>query len=695
MSAGIRPKISFPMGGPLDRFTGTPVAVQGTQVDLRNASVGPGRLALRTGPATGTAVGFGTDVIGVESIRKTGALAVVIYDSGSRVVKLYVYDGVSMSLVNTLWTIPAPVAGHLPRVAMADVYDHIFIAHEEQDFSNRQTTKVYDVSSSVVGDFQLNLDRTGPAATKFRGVARHLSYLIAWGYGTQADPNRPEVLRISMPGDPLNFVPEHYFLVGARGDPIIGGRTLSGDGERAMFVVGKGDQWYRLFGYDRATFGVVPMDMVYGLRTSRAHVAVNGELYAWTNQGPRSSTGGPLADLSLPLDLNGPLPDASAAITDDLFAWYDPTEQEVVFCTGAWAYVLHLKDKQRRWSYKQLGRTLNCAALLVTATGTGSLTFVTATIGAVTTAPPTYGPGSDTPTFTVPWTLSGAVTTEQVEVWGQPEVFGRPGHVVFSAWTKLGTFAASALTGTVSIPYYLTNYTLAVRIVKAGSPGIGFTNTPDAWPSFARTTKVSAGTITTFVTTGLWERRTPTEHGQPFDYVGAGAFDPTHHPELTYFYEQSVDAGAHWTPHADGYYFQPLAGSIHQNADKLAVVRYRLTLIGPSASSSVSSATADVTLAPGPPTITLIKPDTGELLAGRHLHPVFVTPGTHGGPIVVRGRHDSNGSWSVDYTVPSGEVDVVALTDNSAGSGDLHVEAYTMIGDDVSTTVSQTGTGVG
>ncbi len=690
-----RDKVSIPFGGGLDRFSGTTVAVNGTELDLRNVSLGPGRVELRVGPATGVVAGFGTDVIALHELRKTGTQAVVVYDAPTRVVKLILFDGTTMSNVGTLWTLDVSLAGHLPRVSVADLYDHLFLAHEEQDYAHRGRTKVIDVSASSIADFKVNLDRTAPAETYFRGVDRHLNYLLGWGFGNQADGNRPEILRIGMPGDPLSMTPEHYFIVGARGDPIIGGQTISADGERALYAIGKADQLYRLVGYDRQTFGVLPADMRYGFRTSRALVVVNGTLYAWTVQGPRSSTGGPLADMSLPLDLNGPLPDPSAAITDDLFAWYDPDDQEVVFCTGAWGFVLHLKDGQKRWSYRQYGRVLNAAGSLTPATGTGSLSFVTATIGSPSSSAPGYGPGADQPTVTVPWTLSGSVTTEQVELYGRSEVFGRPGHVVLSQWVKLGTALASSLTVTAKVPYYLTSFDLAIRVVKNGTPGAGFTDTfADNWPAFARATVVSAGTIASFGITGLWERRTPTNHGQPFAYLGPGSSGAPH-PELSYTYEQSIDGGSTWQQHADGTYFAPLGGSQHANTDRLLDVQYRLKVNGPSASTSPSSATSHAVLAPGVPVITSISPDTGELLAGRHLHPVFVTPGTHGGPIEVRARHLTDGSWSVSYTVPAGEVDAVVLTDNTSGSGDIFVEAFTHIDDDVSSVVSQTGTGLG
>jgi hypothetical protein len=696
-----RTRLTIPYGRGLDRLSGTAVVDPSSQVDLRNVYLAPGRMELRRGLGSGVSVGWGTDVIGICPARKTGLLALVVYDSATRGVRLYSFDGTTMSLVGALWTIDAAVASHLPRVLMADVYDKIFIAHDEQNFQYRNTTKVFTVTDSAVADLTLNLDRIAPQAVKFRGVVRHLSYLVGWGYGTASDPNRPETVRISAPGDPTNFTPEHYFNVGARSDPILAAGPVI-VGESAQLVLGKQDECWRLVGYDRQSFGVIPLDTSYGFLTSRGHVTVEGELFMWSLQGPRSTIGGPTKDLSLPLDLTGTLPDPAAQPSDDGFAWYDPDEQEVVFCFGAWAYVLHLRDGQRRWSYRSFGRSLSSAGLLFSSTGTGTLSFITATMGVVTTAAPTYTPGDDLPKFTVPWTLSGAGTgNEKVELYGRAELFGTPGHFVVSGWKKLGEATASALTMTVTIPYFMTNFELAIRVVSGGTPGAGFTNSSqcDTWPAFARSSKVSAGTISSFNITGLWERRSPTIHGQPFTYVGPGSTGGSH-PELSFVYEQrtrtTTDGGATWSawsawgPHAAGTYSTPLTGSVHTNADRLVQAEYRLTVSGPSASTSQVTAASTATLAPLPPSIVSIDTDSGELTGIRHLHPVVVAAGAHGGNIEVRGYHTPDGSWSPTYTVPGGSVELVAPLDNTGGADNLAIEARTRIDEDFSVIVSDT-----
>lgn len=684
---GKRQTTTIPFGAGLDRLSGAAVVDSGSFADLRNVHLARGRMELRRGLAS-QALPWGTDCIAVAPVKKTGLAAIVIYDSVSKDVRLYSFDGATtFSLVGTLWTINAAVTSHVPRVSIAEVYSQVFIAHEEPLFQYRGATKVYDVTASTLADFKLNLDRKTPAAVKFRGVAKHLSYLIGWGYGTATNPDCPETLRISAPGDPTSFSPEHYFLIGSPSDPIIAGTPLVRDNPNAGgFAIGKDAEWWRLAGYDRTTFGIVPLEPDFGLITSRMHVDVEGELFFWSLHGPRSTTGGPSVDLTPPLDLPGPLPDASAATNDRGFAWYDPTEGEVIFCFGTFAYVLHLKDTPRRWSYRQFGVELNSAGFLFPATGTGKLNLISALIGVVTATAPTYLPGDDNPTFTIPWTLSGAgAGNESVEVWARHAAIGLVVSPDDGSWKNLGTFAATALTGTVTVPYYLTSFDLAIRVVAAGTPGAGFTATdPDTWPATARATKISAGAITTFITSGLWERRSPINHGKPFTYVGPGA-SLVGHPELAFKYEQSIDAGGSWHQHAAGtYQSTPLVGSQHGNADRptpvsITTVRYRLTVIGPSATLGPTSGTSDVVLAPGAPTISTIGVNTGDLQFGLDLHSVVVDVGTHGGPVEVRGRHDPDGTWSPTYTVPGGNVEVVIRLDNTGGADDVRIEAVTHI----------------
>lgn len=679
--------VPLTFGSGLDRLSGAAVVDPSAHVDLRNVYLSRGRLETRRGLPT-LAAPFGTDVLAVVPVRKTGLSAVVLYDASSRVVKLYSYDGATtFSLVGTLWTVDVAVAGHLPRVSIAEVYSQLVIAHDEPLFQYRGNTKAFDVTASTVGDLSLNLDRAGSNPVKFRGVAKHLAYLVGWGYGTASDPDRAETFRVSMPGDPLTFVPEHYFIVGSQGDPIIGGRPLVQDDVTAGgFAIGKDAEWWLMFGTSRADFGIRSMDSEFGLLTSRAHASHVGEVFFWSASGPRSTTGGPSVDLGLPLDLSGPLPDAAAATNDRGFAWVDPVENEVVFCFGTFAYVLHLKDTPRRWSYRTFGVELNAVGFLFPANGTGKLNPIVPTIGTVTTTAPTYLPGFDVPTVTVPWTLAGSATgTEKVEVWVRHELFGDFTHLIRGSWVLASTVAASALTTTFTVPYYMTHYDVAVRVIAGNTPGAGYTGTPDTWPDGARSFIVTAGAITTFDLGGLWERRSATVHGVPFTYVGPGCTETVagitavDHPELTFTYEQSVDAGSTWQQHAAGSYryTPPLAGSVHGNNDKLLTIRYRLTVSGPSASAGPTSGTADIVLAPGAPTISLIAANTGELQFDRDVHPVTVVVGTHGGEIQVRVRHDPDGSWSPTYTVPGGVVEAVCLLDNTGGLDDVRVEATT------------------
>jgi hypothetical protein len=107
---------------------------------------------------------------------------------------------------------------------------------------------VYSPSDGTLGPLMLDLAREGTSyPAKFRGVAKHLEYVVGWGYGTHLDEDRGEVLRVSKPGEPTTFVPEHYLLFGQQGDPIIGGGLVNGE-----FCVQKIAQSFKLVGYDRS-----------------------------------------------------------------------------------------------------------------------------------------------------------------------------------------------------------------------------------------------------------------------------------------------------------------------------------------------------------------------------------------------------------------------------------------------------------
>lgn len=377
--------IPVPFGGGIDRASGASVGDVTDFSDLRNVSLGAGRAKLRLGLnrkqtlsllTSGAGI---TDVLEISPIRSLGVGAAIAYAAATRVVSLWLLSGdlVSAQYVADLWTLAA--GAPFPRVLTADSYGRLFIAHDEASYSLRQNTKYYDPVLAVVNDLTADLNTATPGAqpVKFRGVERWLSYLIGWGYGTEDDGDRPEIVRTSIAADPTNFQPNNYWIAGQRGDPVLrcarAGRNL---------LVHKPTESYRILGENRADFGILPVDERYGIIGSHLSISVGATNYRWAVEGPRMSQGDASSDIALPLDIGGTLPDLQADTTvgDYAFAAYFSTEQEILFCFGKWAYVLHIKDPSAfRWSYRPFAVEMACVGELLDTGGSvlGSALFPT------------------------------------------------------------------------------------------------------------------------------------------------------------------------------------------------------------------------------------------------------------------------------------------------------------------------------
>lgn len=415
MGTMTRAKTPIPFGGGTDRASGILVVEPAAFSDLRDVHLRRGKAVLRQGLAQALALAGETDVLAIGSIRSQGIGAVVTYRASTNTVRLYEIDGAATTatFIGDVWTLAT--GADIPRVIVTDSYDRLFIAHETSNAYARQATRVYDLFAATISDLTGNLDGVGDAPIRFRGVKRYLAYLCGWGFGTNTDQDRPEIVRMSLPADPLTFDPQSYFVAGQRGDPVMS-CSEAGTG----LAVRKQSESYDIFGYDRTTFGIRPADLQFGQAGCRLGVTVGSVHYFWSLQGPRRSSGGETEDLSVPLDLDGPAPDAlvTSPVDFDLaFAIYNHSVKEILFCFGGWAYVLHIEDpSQPRWSYRTMNVAARCAGVLYTATQS---TLAAALIGSPSMLAPTYT-GDPEPTTIVPWTLSGALFgAEQVEIWSK------------------------------------------------------------------------------------------------------------------------------------------------------------------------------------------------------------------------------------------------------------------------------------
>lgn len=595
-----RQRLPLPYGGGLDRATGAMAAQPQSFNDIRNVHLSNGRTELRRGLARALQIEAPwTHLLGVYLVRAQGLAGAVVYNSATREVGLYAVDssGTDSAFVSNLWVLPAG-ATEPPRISATDQYDRLIIAHDEPIYPLRQATMVYSAIEATVSPLMLDLGRTGSTeAVKFRGVAKHLAYLLGWGYGTnQPDQgDRGEVLRISLPGEPTTFIPEHYFIVGTQGDPIIGGGPCAGG-----FAVMKVARGHLLVGTGRANFGMDKLDPAYGMASSRLHAEVNGEMHFWSLSGPRATNGGPSEDLSFPLKLDGDVPDplADDVAVENGFAYYDPSAGEVVFVFGQWGYVLHLKDGVRRWSFRQFAVPLVNAGLLYIG-GNEGLANITAhpEIASVNYIEPSYAPGDGTPKITVNWNLvGGVVTTEKAEVWTRSSIPGSP-------WRRRFAGAAGVGTTTLDMDGFWTTYDVAVRLTSGAFPGAGYESAdPSNWPAASRTTITTGGEITT-LTRGKWQRFDSTTQGYDITaLVGPGTNLPASGVLApTYRAEKSADGGATWTPIADGMTIDmAMLSLVFTNSESLQTRKFHLRPEGPDGAGAWVEV-PDMVVAPEPP----------------------------------------------------------------------------------------------
>lgn len=534
-----RTRIPLAFGGGLDRASGVMATESATFADLRNVHLRRGKAELRRGLAERVTFANETTVIAEHQIASQSIGAAVTYSSVTREVSLYIMraDGTLATKVGVVWTLPEGTL--VPVVVCTDSYDKLFVAHDEPDFSLRQSTRVYNPLTGTLDDLTGDLDGDGVSAPiRFRGVARHLNYLVGWGYGTEAEgsENRPEIVRVSLPADPTTFQGEHYFIAGQRGDPVISCARAG-----ATLAVRKAAESYEIVGYDRSTFGIRPLDTLYGCLEARLSTNVGVRNFFWSLEGPRVSSGGASEDLALDLGLDGVPVDALAAIasTRDAFATYVPGRREIWFVFGRWAFVLHLDDDSLRWSYNEFAVPLVSAGLLYSTPGAPFGPVASATITSCTSGP---GDDFDHSYILLSWNNEGDLQGGEIaEIWLRPE-YGATG------WYKAAEIPVAGPNDAATVPVSLLDvrYDVAVRLRLAGVYGAVYAiNAPDLWPPSARSATYSDVVTPVPAQPPYSLRRTgPTEVQQPFS--------PTHiptlvnHPELWHRLEYSLDAQNTW-----------------------------------------------------------------------------------------------------------------------------------------------------
>jgi hypothetical protein len=267
-------------------------------------------------------------------------------------------DGKGLASIGVAFTL-AGGAHTPPRLLAAEQYNKMFVAHDEADQGLRAPTVYYDpFGAPLLNTLSADLDGDGtPGNVLFRGVAPYLTYLVGWGHGTETDPDHPETVRVSDPEDPTSLSPDDYFNAGTGGTPVLT-CLPAGPADSPVCLVLKPSEIYKIVGYSKETFGILPVESGFGVASSRLAYSLGGVVYFWDpSEGPRRSSGGPSEDLGWPLDLNAPSPAdlvAAGALADG-FVCYLPVRRCLLFVFGQRVYVLNLWDPSAlKWSYGEL-----------------------------------------------------------------------------------------------------------------------------------------------------------------------------------------------------------------------------------------------------------------------------------------------------------------------------------------------------
>lgn len=360
----------LPFGEGLDRASGKTVVRPSAMRDVSNMILEEGRATIRRGLLSvesfvddvGDPV---THIIGGRAQRVAAIGIVVGYQQTTGKVFVYRTDSfgenpviISRDTAEEFWFELDPLS-EPPLVWLTDTYGKVFLAHDDAIMANRAPTYYYDSLLDQLLPLEMDFG-TGLEQIYFRGVRTHLSYLLGWGFGTTMDPDHPEMVRASMPNDPTVFDKMHFWYAGQRADPIL---NIESNGDIALVL--KQTDRYQIFGYDRATFGIKPIDSHSGLAGSHLSVGVDGQIFAWSVEGPNVTDGrGPAQSIAAELDLDGFEPESLIAGGPATrgFAFYVHDRRLIVFVFGQRGYALSIKNPQKwRWSYLEFGRELTCA----------------------------------------------------------------------------------------------------------------------------------------------------------------------------------------------------------------------------------------------------------------------------------------------------------------------------------------------
>ena len=355
----------LPFGAGLDRYTGVMAVEPGSLEDLLNTRPLRGKLQARRGmvlrstlPEQNGAACSSVPLIQAVQSQQEG-IAVGYYEA-TREVHVYRVAGFGTDPFHIgLWFTLAEFAQSPPRFSSAESYGKAFLAHDEPHIQLRAPTASYEGLGGTLTTFTLQFRDDEPADVHFRGVETWRDYLVGWGWGGVDD--RPELVRISLPGDPTTFDEDHYFLVGDRGSPVVACRPAGSN-----LLAFKPSQTHRILGRSEIDFGIAPLYALFGALSGQLAISVSGVCFFWSFEGPRATTGGPAEDLETFLDIERLPPDhlPSASLARQAFAVYIPVERVIEWHWGSRIYCLHLQGEGPQWSYRNRSAAAAAGALL-------------------------------------------------------------------------------------------------------------------------------------------------------------------------------------------------------------------------------------------------------------------------------------------------------------------------------------------
>lgn len=492
-------KVTIPFGSGIDRYTGIAAVGVGSMADMRNVRPLRGKLQVRRGSLLqSTLPDQGgnpcTSVTLIHSVQSQQEGVAVGYYGASRQVHVYRIGATGVDPIHMgLWFTLDAAAATPPVFTAAESYGKAFIAHDEVRQGRRATTQVYDAIAGTLTNLTADLEGTGAAAVKFRGVTTWRNYLVGWGFGNASD-TRPEIVRISKPGEPAVFLPEHYFIAGDQGSAVTAVRPAA-----SGLIACKPSGSFEIVGTSELNFGILPLYTLLGALAANLAITVEGTCYVWGIRGPWATTIGDKGDLAPPLDLEGPPPSDLPSMSEARrgFAVYVPTERTIEWHFGSRIFALTLDDQEGgKWSYRERAFAAASGGLLYS----GGETLADSPDVAPTGHPEIASITATGTTATVEWDNVLQDGDETLELWLKPDG---------GAWAQVPpdsnvTLAASQTRdATVAIGL---DHTAAVRYRRGGQYGAGYeSENPDDWPASARATFHSTPVAPTLDTV-VWAR---------------------------------------------------------------------------------------------------------------------------------------------------------------------------------------------